>query len=192
MEVFNIVFTWAKDYVKYKGHDVESVYIFLSGSSETSKSNLVKVTYNAILKALVYHCKDSEKPIALLLRPTWISAVNIVGTTIHSGLGIKSGTNLLGLNGKSKAALRNGLSGAKFVIINTLSMVSSDLWRDIDSTRLEEMFMMIPKIAFASLLVITVTDLFQIPLVREKLVFSQFSDKDSMKHLFRLAVMPFV
>ena len=71
-------------------------------------------------------------------------------------------------------------------------MVSSDLWRDIDSTRLEEMFMMIPKKAFASLLVITVTDLFQIPLVREKLVFSQFSDKDSMKHLFRLAVMPFV
>ena len=32
--------------------------------------------------------------------------VNIGGTTIRSGLGIKPGTKLLGLNDKSKAALR--------------------------------------------------------------------------------------
>ena len=36
-----------------------------------------------------------------------ISAVNIGGTTIHSGLGIKPGTKLLSLSDKSKAALKS-------------------------------------------------------------------------------------
>ena len=56
-----------------------------------------------ISKTLLYNCKDSEKPRVLLLGPTGISAINIGGTTIHSGLAHKPGTKLLGLNGKSKA-----------------------------------------------------------------------------------------
>ena len=31
-EVFNVVHKWAKDYVKCNGHNIEPVYIFLSGS----------------------------------------------------------------------------------------------------------------------------------------------------------------
>ena len=53
---------------------------------------------------------DLEKPRVLLLGPTGMSTVNIGGTTIYSGLGIKPQTNLLGLNDKSKAALRNRLA----------------------------------------------------------------------------------
>ena len=64
-------------------------------------------------------------------------------------------------------------------------MVSSRLWTDIDS-RLGEMFMMIPEKTFADLPVMTVTDLLQLPLVREKIIFSQFSDNDSMKYLLDL------
>ena len=105
-EVFNVVHNRAKDYAKCNGHNVEPVYIFLSG---TGKSHLVKVIYNALSKTLLYHCKDPDKPRVLFLGPTGISAVNIGGTTIHSGLGIKPGIKLLGLNDKSKAALRNKL-----------------------------------------------------------------------------------
>ena len=47
-------------------------------------------------------------------------------------------------------------------------MVSSDLWTDIDS-RLGDIFVMIPKKAFAGLSVMTVADLFQLPQVRGKL-----------------------
>ena len=64
--------------------------MFLSGSGGAGKSYLVKVIYNAISKTLLYHCKNLEL--------TRISVVNIVGTTTYSDLGIKSGTNLLGLN----------------------------------------------------------------------------------------------
>ena len=49
--------------------------------------------------------------------------------------------------------------------------------------------MMIPEKTFGGLSVITVADLLQIPPVRGKLRFSQFSDKDSMKHFIRLAVV---
>ena len=106
-EVFNVVHTWAKNFRKYDGHDVKPVHIFLSGSERTGKSHLMKVMYNAISKTLPYHCKDPEKPKVHLPGPTGISAVNVSGTTIHSGLGIIPATKLLGLNDKSKAALED-------------------------------------------------------------------------------------
>ena len=128
-----MVHKWTKEHVKCNGHNVEPIHIFLSGSGGTGKSNLMKVIYNAISKTLLYHCKDPEKPRVLLLGPTGISSGDIGGTTIHLGLGIKPGIRLLGLNEKSKAAIRNKLSEVKFLIIDELSMVSSDLWIDINS-----------------------------------------------------------
>ena len=66
-----------------------------------------------------------------------------------------------------------------------LSVVSSDLWTDIES-RLGEIFMMIPQKVFAGLSVTIVADLLQVPPVRGKFIFSQFSDEDSMKHVLDL------
>ena len=105
------------------GRNVEPVHILLSGRGDTRKSHLVKVIYIAISKTLLYHCKGTEKPRVLLLAPTGISLVNIGGTTIHSGLGINPGTKLLGLNDKSRAALRNRLSELKLLTIDELSMI---------------------------------------------------------------------
>ena len=184
-EVFNVVLTRVKYYVKHDKHNVEPIHIFLSGSGGTGKSHLVKVIYNAILTILFYYCKDPEKQGVLLLGPTGISAVNTDGTTIHSGLGIKPEITLLGLNQKSTAALRNRLSDVKFLIIDELSMVSSDLWADIDS-RLGEIFIMIPEKGFASLSVMTLADLLQVTPVRGKFIFSQLSNNDNMKHLLGL------
>ena len=64
-------------------------------------------------------------------------------------------------------------------------MVPSDLWGDNDS-KLAEIFIMITENAFPSLSVVTVADLLQLLPVRGKLLFSQISDKDSMKHLLGL------
>ena len=46
--------------------------------------------------------------------------------------------------------------------------------------------MMIPEKVFAGLSVMTVADLLQLHPVRGKLIFSQFSNKDNMKHLLGL------
>ena len=113
------------------------------------------VIYNVISKTLLDHCKDLGKPTAFLLGPTGISVINIDENTIHPGLGLKAGTQLLGLNNKSKAALRNRLSEMKLLIINELSMAPSDLWTDIDSSRLGGIFLMILEKACAGLSVMT-------------------------------------
>ena len=146
--------------------------------NQFTQVNLIweKLTYNATSKTLLYHCKNSEKPRVLLLDLTRISALNTGGTTIHSVLGIKPGTKLLDLNDKSKAALRSKTSEVKFLIIDELSIVSSDLWIDIDLS-LEKIFMMIPEKAFAGLSVMTAGDFLQLPPV----FFPPFSGKDSMK-----------
>ena len=59
---------------------------------------------------------------------TGIYAVNIGGTTVHSGLAIKPGVKLLCLSDKMKASLRNKLSEVKMVVIGDFSMASSDLF----------------------------------------------------------------
>ena len=64
-------------------------------------------------------------------------------------------------------------------------MVSSDLCTVIDS-KLGELFKIIPEKAFASLSVMIVADLLQLPTVKARLYISQFSDKDTMKHLLGL------
>ena len=44
--------------MKYDGHNVEPVHIFLSGRGGTGKSHLIKVINNATSKTLLYHFKD--------------------------------------------------------------------------------------------------------------------------------------
>ena len=135
------------------------------------------------IKNIALSLQRHEKRRFLLLAPTGISSVNRGGTNIDSDLGIKPGKKLFGLNSKSKAALGNRLSEMKFLITDELSILSGDLWKDTDA-RLEEMFMMIPIKPFAGFM--AVGELLQLLLVRGKLILSQFSDKDSMKHLLGL------
>ena len=78
----------------------------------------MKTIYQVVSNELLYHSKEPDKPCVVLLGPTGISTVNIGGTTIHSGLGIKPGVKLLGLSDKMKASLRNKLSGLTMVIID--------------------------------------------------------------------------
>ena len=160
-EVFSAIHTWTKNYVKYDRHKAEPIHIFLSGSGGTDKSHLVRVTYNVISKTLLYYCKDPEKLRVLLLEPKRISAVNIGGTIISTGLGIKPGIKLLGFNGKSIVALRNRLWEVKLLFIDQLFMVLSDLWTETD-WRLGEIFMMIPEKSFSGLSVMTLVDLFDL------------------------------
>ena len=109
--VFNVVHKWCRNFIKSlatkRCFTVDPIRIFLSCSGGTGKSHLIKTIYQAVLKELLCNAKDPEKPCVLLLGPTAISAVNIGGTTIYSGLGIKPGPKLLGLSDKMKASLIN-------------------------------------------------------------------------------------
>ena len=140
--VFNAVHKWSRNLIKSlstkRSSIVDPIRIFLSGSGGTEKSHLIKTIYQDVSKELLYHAKDPEKPRVLLLDPTGISAVNIGGTTIHSDLGINPGPKCLGLSDKMKASLRNTLSEVRMVLIDELSVVSSDLF--YQDARLLEIF----------------------------------------------------
>ena len=60
-----------------------------------------------------------------MLGPTGISAVNICGTIIHSGLEIKTGLVLHGLSDKSKAASGNKLSEEILYLHNFLIKIET-------------------------------------------------------------------
>ena len=98
----------------------------VQGREGTGTSNLTKTIYQDVSKELLHHAKDPKKFCVLLLSPAGISAVNIDGTTIHPGLEIKPGPKLPALSNKMKVSVRNRLSEARMVLIDELSLVSSD------------------------------------------------------------------
>ena len=66
-DIFDTVHNCAKKYAKHKRVDVNPVHIFLYGSGDTGKSYLVKATYNAVSKNLLFNCKEPKKPQSPLL-----------------------------------------------------------------------------------------------------------------------------
>ena len=87
--VFDAVHSWARNFVKSRSskirHEVEPVHLFITGGRGCGKSNLLRAIYQAVTKSFMYNGGDPDKPRVLLLAPTGVAAVNIDGTTIHSG-----------------------------------------------------------------------------------------------------------
>ena len=122
-------------------------------------------------KVLGYKGGHAHKPRILLLAPTGVAAININGTTIHSGLGINVGSKLYPLNDQQRAALRNKLSEVRLIIIDEISMVSSVLFYQVNQ-QLNEIFGYSGNEPFAGLPVIVCGDFFQLPQVKGLLVYS--------------------
>ena len=136
-EIFEVILTWAKMFVKYRNSElernVEPLHIFLTGQGGCGKSHLVKTIYHSLSKLLLRKGADPGRPRVLLLAPTGVAAVNIDGTTVHSGLGIhgKVYTPFTPLSDKMRASLRNKLSEVVAIIIDEISMVSNKLFKDV-------------------------------------------------------------
>ena len=123
----------------------------------------------------MYHATDPDKPRILLLGPTGIAAININGTTVHSGLGIFTDGKLQKLSDKHKASLRNKLSDVRLIIIDEISMVSSDLFCKIHA-RLIEIFGCKSDEHFAGIPILVCGDLYQLPPVKGRPIFSVSDD----------------
>ena len=67
---------------------IPSLRLFITGNAGTDKCFLIKTLYASVSKTLNFRTTCADKPKVLLLAPTGVAAVNISGTTIHSGLGI--------------------------------------------------------------------------------------------------------
>ena len=130
-EVFDVVHKWSRDYVKQRfskqPKEVKPFYIFCTGGAGVGKSHVIKTITMSLNKGLMHNSVNPDKPRVLILAPTGVAAININGTTVHSGLGIWIGKGFFPLNDKQRGKLRNKLSEVKLVVIDEISMVSSIL-----------------------------------------------------------------
>ena len=102
-------------------------YLFLTRGGGCGKSHLIKTIYHSITKLLLFHGGDPNKTRVLVLAPTGVAAINIDGTTIHSGLNISCEGKLFPLNDKNRALLRHKYSEVQVIIIDEISMVPTTL-----------------------------------------------------------------
>lgn len=111
------------------------------------------------------------------MAPTGVSAINIDGTTINTGLAIpkQTGDNLLQMSDKKKTKFRLSLSEHVSVVSNiTLIHIYQ---------RLKEIFGSFSSQLFAGITIITVGNLYQLPLKR-KPVFEDYMYKDNKLNLY--------
>ena len=117
---------------------------------------------------MIYKGNEPSKSRILVLAPTGVAAVNVNGTTIHSGLNIPTRGKLFPLNDKSRTTLRLKLSCVELIMIDKISMVPNKLIKEID-LRLREIFSC--DIPFGGKSVILCGDLYQLPPVNGKPVY---------------------
>jgi len=153
-EIVDIVYDWAKKYVQKKGsdnsHSLHPLLIFLTAAGGCGKSYLVKCLYNVLQKLLSRKGVISKAKI-MLLAPTGVAAININGTTVHTGLGIHGNNinNDVPLSGRQRTNLRIKLEEVSVVFIDEISMVGSKLLLKIHQ-RLCEIFGASDRIPFAN------------------------------------------
>ena len=93
--IFEVINKWARDLMKNLGttcpRTIDPLFIFITGGGGSGKSHIAKTIQSSLTKTFCYHVDEPDKPRVLVLAPTGVAAVNVVGNTIHSGLGIPVG-----------------------------------------------------------------------------------------------------
>ena len=178
--------SWVRNKVKnmnsLKQTHVQPVYLFLTGGGGAGKSHLINSIYHTVTKTFRHGNTNPENPTVLLMAPTGVAAININGTTVHTALAIpkESGYNLPPMSDRKRTQIRIAPSDLKLVIIDEISMVSNTTLLHIHQ-RLKEIFATLNNQLFAGLSVITVGDLYQLPPIRQRLVFEEY--KNSVHNL---------
>ena len=189
-QVFEIINKWAREYVKNLNckvpGEIQPLHLFLTGGAGSGKSHLIKTIYASLSKTLNFGVCKLDKPKVLLLAPTGVAAINISGTTIHSGLSIPPearGKSVPKLSDEKRSLLRSKFSELKVIIIDEISMVSSMLLLYIHQ-RLIGIFGCSPDKLFAAITIILVGDLYQLPPIQQRPIFAEYFD--DMLNIFPL------
>ena len=181
-QVFQIILSWCRSYMQphNPNEKLTSLHLFISGGAGTGKSHLIKALYQTIQITLRKEGETPDLPKVLLLAPTGPAAFNIQGMTIHSALLISvlhsKGKNKshMSLSDDKRNTLRSKLSSLKFIIIDEISMVSSNLFLQMHN-RLDELFG--GSDIFGGISILAFGDMYQLSPVIQPYVFEEPSDK---------------
>jgi hypothetical protein len=100
------------------------------------------------------------------------------GITIHGAFDFRFGNEITSSSDKKLAELRENLSELQLIIIDEMSLVSSDMLYKINA-KLKEIFHLRKNIPFAGIGMILVGDLLQIPPVKAGYIFDKPSNDKS-------------
>ena len=174
--VLNVVAIWAREKVKYSNSvtpkNIKPLSLFITGGACVGKSRLTETCYVFLVKTFNSYTGSPEKVKVLLLAPNGVSAINISGTTINSGLAIP--VNIRGplprMFDQIKCKLRKLYSELEVFIIDEISMVSNKTLLNVHK-RLCEIFGCTEANFFAGTTVLLLGDLLQLPPVKAQQVF---------------------
>ena len=179
---YDTVLSWCRNKVKnthsLNPEEVKPIYLFITGGAGAGKSHLIKTIYHSVVKTFKHTITNPGLPTVLLMAPTGVSAINIDGTTVNTALAIPklTGDNLPTMSDQKKTQMRVSMSELKLIIIDEISMVSNITLVHIHQ-RLLEIFGFSSSQLFAGLSVIAVGDLYQLPPINRKPVFSEYKTK---------------
>ena len=155
---------------------VDPIHIFVTGGAGAGKSHLINAIYQTATKTFRHGPQDPNQPSVLLLAPTGVAAINIAGNTINSGLAIPKDNfpgHIAKMSDQRRTHLRTQLSHLKLIVIDEISMVSNAKIRFVHE-RLQEIFCTPDSLLFAGLSVVVVGDFYQLPPVRERMIFAPY------------------
>ena len=110
-------------------------------------------------------------PTVLLLAYTGVAANNIGGTTFHTGLGFKFGSDMLEFSPQKLDTARKYLENVELVIVDEMSLVSSDNLYNLHK-RLQEIFATDEEF-FGGRALLLVGDILQFPPIKAGPIFSK-------------------
>ena len=146
-KVFDKMVTFAKSVIRAeKSKDPISALsppkLIVHGGGGVGKTYLIK-TISQWIDKILREGIDRDNPdllTVLMLAFTGDAAKNIGGTTLHSGLNFKFGSDMLDLSTEKLDQTRKNLENVEAVIIDEFSMISSDNLYNLNK-RLREIFM---------------------------------------------------
>ena len=152
------------------------MYFNCIGSGGTGKSYLANVFAQWCEKTLRKPGDNPDQPKMMIMAFTGIAASQIGGSTVHSALGLKFGSEYLPMGDEQKSRLRKMYQHLKVVIIDELSMISSDNLYAIHK-RLQEIKG--NEDPFGDVAIVIFGDLLQLPPVKGPQIFEAPSPRNA-------------
>uniref|UniRef100_A0A1X7VJB5 ATP-dependent DNA helicase n=1 Tax=Amphimedon queenslandica TaxID=400682 RepID=A0A1X7VJB5_AMPQE len=116
------------------GNKFKANHIFLSGPGGVGKSHVIRIIQSDTIKLLkLSGFFEPDEVIVLLTAPTEVAAFNIGGMTLHSSLmlGYNKYVSYKSLSHDKANTLYLRLAKLKFIIIDEISMVDSNMLLDV-------------------------------------------------------------
>ena len=160
----------------------------MEGGAGSGKSRVINSLYTLMTEILRQPGDDPNCPYVVLTSFTGAASANINGQTLHSLFGFKFGTTFLSMSEKQRDAKRLLFRNLRCVIVDEISMVSADLFYNLD-LRLREITMV--DTVFGGVSVFVFGDLYQLQPPKARYVFQPPINKEhalahSLRDLWKL------